>query len=125
MLGFMKKKKAEPKPADVKVNSFGEPLDKLVDDDLPWGWVTHYKDFIDKATEEYKYFLHAWFDVKKGDPQEERNALKSLLQYMDDVQKLSDQKGECFGFWCSDYLIGNQKTMCEERLAVIEKTLYK
>lgn len=123
MLGFLKKKKATPQAADVHVNSFGDPLDKLVDGELPWGWVTHYKDFIDKYTEEYNYFLYAWFDARKGSPKEERPALKSLLLYMDDVQKLCDQKGECFGFWCSDYLIGGQKKTCEDRLADLESNM--
>ena len=120
MLGFLKKKKAEPQPANAKVNSLGEPLDKLVDGDLPWGWVTHFKDFIDETTEEYNRFLYAWFDAKKTNPQEEQSALKSLLQYMEDVQKMCNQKGECHGFWCADYLIGSQKERCIERLKEIE-----
>ena len=119
MLGIFKKKVAA---SDVKVNSFGEPLYNLVDGDLPWGWVTHYSDFTKKIGEEFDYFRQAWFDAKAlGDPRKEMDALKSFLQYMDDVQKFCNQQGECFGFWCSDYLIGRQKRNCQAKLAEIEK----
>lgn len=106
------------------VNSFGDPLDKLVDGDLPWGWVTHYKDFIDKITAEYNYFRNEWYNAKLvGDPREERPALKSFVLYMHDVQQLCDKMGECFGFWCYDYLIGSQKETCEKRLADLEANM--
>lgn len=117
MLGFLKKKKAEPA---TKKNSFGEPLDKLVDGELPWGWITAHKDFTDGIEKEFAYFWNAWINARK-DPINERNALKSLLQYMDDVQRMCDQKGECFGFWCAEYLIGKQKERCASRLSDIEQ----
>lgn len=119
MFGLFKKK-ADKQPEDVRVNSLGKTMDKLEDGDLPWGWVTHYKDFTDKINEEYRYFLQCWWDAKGKEPKQEYAALKSLLQYMDDVQRLCDQKGECFAFWCSEYLIGKQKQKCEERLAKLE-----
>lgn len=111
MFDFLKKKKATPA---VNVNSFGE---------LPWGWNTANKDFTDKIGEEYSYFWKVWIDARNGEPSKEMNALKSLLQYMDDVQKMCDQKGECFGFWCSEYLIGKQKKTGTDRLADLETNM--
>lgn len=103
-MGLFKKKK---QPAPVQpVNSFNEPLDKLVDGDLPWGWVTYNKIFIDKIETEFNYFRESWVDARNSkDQKTEYAALKSFLLYMDDVQKLCDKKGECFSFWCSEYLI--------------------
>lgn len=118
MLNFLKKKAAAPA---VKVNSFGEPLDKLVDGELPWGWIVSNKDFTDKIEKEFSHFWQAWIDARHGDQRQEMNALKSLLQYMDDVQRMCDQKGECFGFWCAEYLIGKQKERCASRLSDIEQ----
>lgn len=106
------------------VNSFGSPLDKLVDGDLPWGWHTHNKDFVDKIREEYGYFNNELYTAKQeGEPHAVRNAMKSLLQYMDDVQQLCDQKGECFAFWCSEYLIGEGKTRYSGQLADLEANM--
>lgn len=118
MFDFLKKKKAAA-PA-IKVNSFSEPLDKLVDGDLPWGWVTANKDFTDKIRKEFSFFWNAWIDTRNGEPSKEMNALKSLLQYMDDVQRMCDHKGECFGFWCSNYLMGKEKIKAEKRMAELD-----
>ena len=120
MFGFLKKKNTAPQPENVKTNSLGEPLDKLVDGDLPWGWLYANKDFTDKITAEYRHFLQCWWEEIGKDPRRECAALKSLLQYMDDVQQLCDQKGECFAFWCTTDLIGLQKERCAERLAELE-----
>ena len=124
MFGFFKKKEADNHIKATGVNSFGEPLDKLVDGDLPWGWVAHYSDFTGKIGSEYEYFINQWYDAKANkSPIDEYGALKSFLMYMDDVQKLCDQKGECFGFWCSDYLIGNAKQYAEDRFADLEANM--
>lgn len=130
MIAYLKKQKpdiTEKEIAEVfsRLAAPADDLDHLDEDgDLPWGWVTHYKDFIDKTTAEYNHFSNEWFIAKlTGDPREELPALKSFVLYMHDVQRLCDQKGECFGFWCSDYLIGSQKSKCEERLADLETNM--
>lgn len=81
------------------VNSFNEPLDKLVDGDLPWGWITAHKDFTDKTQAEWGFFLQRWIESRKAHPTEQYGALKSLLMYLEDAQKLCHQKGECFAYW--------------------------
>lgn len=120
MFDFLKKKNAAPA---VKMNSFGESLDKLVDGELPWGWITAHKDFTDKIEKEFSYFWKAWIDARNGEPSKEMNALKSLLQYMDDVQQMCNQKGECFGFWCANYLMGKEKVKAEKRISELEATI--
>ena len=129
---FFKKKKQTP-PAHFtfvggldqnRVNSCGEPLDKLVDGDLPFGWVAHNKAFTDKLENELSYFNKQVRNAEDdGNPTARRNAMKSLLRYMEDVQKLCDDKGECFSFWCSDYLVGNYKIYIHEKLDALEKNM--
>ena len=34
---------------EQRYNSLGEPLDKLVNDDLPWGWIYANRDFTNPA----------------------------------------------------------------------------
>lgn len=93
-------------PKDDNHNTFGEPLDKLIDGDLPWGWVTHKKDFIEPIKKEYSYFLQSWLDARNGSPKELYSALKSFVFYMKDVEKLCKSKGECYEFWFTEYLTG-------------------
>ena len=102
------------------VNTFGESLDKLVDGDLPWGWIAHNREFTDRIENEFNSFRGKWVSARNTPA--EHDALKSLLQYMDDVQQLCDQKGECFGFWCSEILIGqNWKNKLEKQLSDMER----
>lgn len=129
-MGFLKntvKRKSNSSPSDnsnTEVNSFGEPLDKLVDGDLPWGWVTYNREFTDKIESEFRHFTKQWYDSNNGDPIKEYGSLKSLLLYIDDVQSLCDKKGECFGFWCSRILVGdNWKAELKDRLNYIESNI--
>lgn len=109
----------------AKLAAPADDLDHLDEDgELPWGWHTHNKAFVDKINEEYSHFNHELFTAKQeGDPQAVRNAMKSLLQYMDDVQQLCDRKGECFAFWCSEYLIGEGKARYSGQLADLEANM--
>lgn len=130
-MGFFKKKKQPPAATFAfagsldqnKVNACGESLDKLVNGDLPFGWVSHNKAFTDKMQSELTYFNRQVWDAEDdGNPIARRNTLKSLLQYMEDAQKLCDNKGECFSLWCSDYLMGeNQKKHTSDKLNALEK----
>lgn len=91
---------------DNHVNSLNEPLDKLVDGNLPWGWIAHNKEFTDKIQKEYSYFLKSWVDARTRSPNELYSALKSFVLYMEDVEKLCKSKGECFEFWFNEILTG-------------------
>lgn len=132
-MGFFKKKKQTPAVnftfagglEQNKVNSFGEALDKLVDGDLPFGWIAHNEAFTGKLGKELSYFnKQVWEAESDGNPIARRNALKSLVQYMEDVQTLCDSKGECFSLWCSDYLIGNNhKKYVHDKLNALEKNM--
>ena len=75
------------------------------DNNLPWGWITHNKEFTEKIGNEFSYFLNKWIDAKKKSPKELYSALKSFIMYMEDVQKLCREKGECFEFWFNNILI--------------------
>lgn len=106
------------------INSFNEPLDKLVDGDLPWGWIYQNKDFIDKISNEYSYFLHIWVNSRNDSPKQLYAALKSFVLYIEDVEELCKSKGECFEFWfykilCSKDYIATRK----QELYVLEANL--
>ncbi len=127
---FLKKKQKQPIPqpqdttsskvktTDYKNNSFGEPLDRLVDGDLPWGWIHHNEKFINEIKTEYSYSLNKWVNARNSSTQELYSALKSFVHYMEDVDKLCKSKGECFEFWFIEVLTG--KGYLEKRKAELQ-----
>ena len=38
--------------------------------ELPWGWYTHNKNFINQIQGEYSYFLDMWLEARKKSPRE-------------------------------------------------------
>lgn len=102
------KKGAISVPKDDNHNTFGESLDKLIDGDLPWGWVTHKKDFIEPIEKKYKHLLNLWVNAKNDSPQELYSALKDFVLYMEDIEKLCKSKGECYEFWFTEILTGKE-----------------
>lgn len=120
---------SEKEKADV-LTKIAEPaadlehLDK--DGELPWGWHTHHdRKFTDQIESKFNYLRTQWiFSRNSGSPQEECAALKSLLLYMDDAQRASDRKGECYSFWCSEYLINQEwKNKLQEQLKNLEENM--
>lgn len=93
-------------PKDDNHNTFGESLDKLVDGDLPWGWVVHKQDFTEPIEKKYKHLLNLWVNAKNDSPQELYSALKDFVLYMEDIEKLCKSKGECYEFWFTEILTG-------------------
>lgn len=93
-------------PKDNNHNTFADPLDKLIDGDLPFGWVYHHRTFTEPIEKEYKYFLNMWVDARNKTPKELYAALKSFILYMEDVEKICKEKGECFEFWFNEILTG-------------------
>ena len=98
------KNKTIKTPVDKSHNSFGEPLDKLVNGELPWGWVAAKRDFVEKIQNEFGVFLDNWIKNRGKNPRDEYASLKSLILYIKDVKKLCKSKGECYAFWCDEIL---------------------
>ena len=90
----------------------------LINGELPFGWVTRNKNFVDKLQKEYTYFMDCWLEAKVG-TKEKYGALKSFIMYLEDVEKLCKAKGECFEFWfyeilaSSDYIEKRKKELEE------------
>ena len=69
------------------------------DGELPFGWTYRNRDFVDKISSENTYFLNMWLESRKKSPEELYSALKSFVLFLEDVEKLCKEKGECFEFW--------------------------
>lgn len=67
--------------------------------ELPWGWLYHNKEFVDRIQTEHTHFLNNWIDARNKSPKELYPALKSFVLYLEDLEKLCKTKGECFEFW--------------------------
>lgn len=89
------------------------------DGELPWGWVYHNNEFTSKIKGEFTYFLNTWLDARKKTPKELHSALKSLIMYLEDAEKLCKSKGECFEYWFYQILISPD--YIDKRKAELEK----
>lgn len=100
------------KPTDENVLKVLEQVTKPDDDlehltpdgELPWMWHSVNKEILEQLNTEYSYFLNLWLDARKKSPKEQYSALKSFVIYLEDVQKLCKQKGECFEFYFNEVL---------------------
>lgn len=71
-------------------------------DELPFGWVTQNKTFVDKVQTDYDYFLKLWIDNRNGSPAEYYQALKSFVVFLKDTEKMCKKQGKCFETWFYD-----------------------
>lgn len=102
---FKKKDVVPPKERNTNEVFKTDDLTHLTSEgELPWGWHSHNKDFIEKINNEYTHFLNMWLDSKKQEPKKQYEALKSYLLYIEDVEKLCKSKGECFEVWFNELL---------------------
>ena len=106
LFGLFSKKK----PVVNEVHSKRDDLDHLTSSgDLPWGWVTAYKNFTDPISKEYAQFSKSHQKSEDKSPKEQYAALKSLVVYMNDVKKLCSSKGECFDLWRKELLFSDKE----------------
>lgn len=110
-------------PKDDNHNTFVDSLDHLDSDgDLPFGWTTHKQEFINPLETEFEQFRLNWVNSLNTNYDNEYSALKSFLIYINNCQKLCDSKGECYSFWCSEYLVGRKfKKRLEKDLKNLEE----
>lgn len=73
--------------------------------ELPWGWHSNTKEFTGKIQGEYSHFQHKWLESKNKSPKELYSALKSLIVYLEDTERVCKAKGECYEFWFYEILI--------------------
>jgi len=81
-------------PKNDNHNTFGEPLDKLVSGEIPWGWHAAKKDF-------YKPRDHKLADLsvrasKTDNIDEEIKLLKEFVDYFEEYKNECKLMGECF-----------------------------
>ena len=102
LFDLLKKKETPPK-API------EDLEHLTKEgELPFGWVYHNKNFVNKINNEYFFFLNNWLNSRNDEPKKQCEALKSFVLYLEDVEKLCKSKGECFEFWFYEILTSKE-----------------
>lgn len=105
-----------------KLAAPADDLDHLDEDgELPWGWHTANKDFTDEVQKKWREILNYWIESRKAPSAEQYAPLKALVDYLEDTQKLCQQKGECFVYWF-DGCIADQNYI-DKRKAELEHLL--
>lgn len=75
-------------------NSLNQPLDKLIDGKLPFGWVSHYRQFINPRDTKLTQLYITSRNCKNIDA--EIQTLKTFINYYYAYQRECKSKGECF-----------------------------
>ena len=92
----------------MRVNSAGENLDELdKDGNLPFGWVTYNKNYVDMIEKELDYFRKL-YDNANG-TKEKRDALKSYFTYLEDGKVHYNNLNVCVGKYFEDYICDSQE----------------
>lgn len=92
--------------------------------ELPFGWIYHNQDFVEKIHREFNYFLNAWINVRGKGGKQEYAALKSLILYVKDAEQLCAERGECFSKWFSDCIADHKYiSIREAELEEVQKTI--
>lgn len=92
-------------PMDI-VKSNGTEQERLTSDGkLPDGWEARNDEFTSQILSEYSYLNWLWIVFDDRDQQCEY--LRFLVNYMKDIMHLCDSLGECFSYWRSKKLFGD------------------
>lgn len=102
-----------PEPKDCDLNRLTK------EGELPWGWVLRNKEFIGNVGRSYFRFQQTWLESRNKSPKEFYWALKSLIVYLEDAERLCKKKGECYEFWFYEYLIS--RDYIEKRKAELKE----
>ena len=121
LFGKKNDKKNDDKQKVITKTNSNEKLEKLVDGELPWGWLYANKAFVDKIQNEYNYFLNNWITSKTKGVKEEYSSLKSFVLYIKDVRKLVYSMNECFVKWYDDIISADYLSTREKELKHIEE----
>lgn len=93
----------------------GQRIDRLdANGELPYGWHYANRNFTQKLESKYRQFSHAYYSAKRESKGvlAEYSALKSLVLYMEDTQRLCYSMGECFAKW-SSFSVADPSTIYE------------
>ena len=101
-MGFLDlfKKKVSLAESKQKLNSSGEPLDRLVDGELPWGWITAYADFYRPRDKKLLDLSTAAANAKSIDDEIAR--LKEFISFYYQYKNECISNGECYFKYFSD-----------------------
>ena len=87
--------------------------------ELPWGWHSSTKEFTEKIQYGFLHFQQTWLESRNKSPKEFYWALKSLIVYLEDAERLCKKKGECYEFWFYEHLIS--RDFIEKRKAELKE----
>lgn len=102
---FKKKPAKKEQTHYTKTNLSGEPLNKLVNGELPFGWITYSKSFIKPRDAKVGEYMQK-IDCSSIDS--EIKGLTQLLEYCNSYRKECAKKGECYLYYY-DWMYGKNE----------------
>ncbi len=95
-----------------KTNSVNQPLDCLVNGELPFGWVYHHKDYF-KPKDDHMTSLAVKISSTK-DNNQKLVLLQELIDYFYSYKAECDAKGECFAKYFDEMWMHCKNSKCDD-----------
>ena len=106
------------------VNSFNEPLDKLIDGDLPFGWVAYNKDIVQEIESEVSIYRAEISNAENS--QDKLDALNEYMKFVREGKKRYAEKGECISKYFDEFVCKSEETKGnKEKLKRLKEQLKK
>lgn len=109
---FFKRKKKDQKP----VNTFGQDLNKLIDGELPFGWVVKFKDYYQPKDSKMTELA---LSIKGKNGQERIAALQTLIKYFYSYKEECKLKGECFEKYFDNMWMHCHNSRCDDFIYIV------
>lgn len=107
-MGLFHSKKKSNK---IQSNTIAQPLDRLVNGELPFGWITYHKDYF-KPKNDIMVALAMNTQVKNQD--DRIQALQILINYFYSYKQECKEKGECFEKYFDDLWMHCKNSICND-----------
>ena len=99
-------------PKEPKTNSINQPLDHLIDGELPFGWIKYHQEYFKTKDDGMVELASKALHIK--DKNERIIALQKLIDYFYSYKAECDAKGECFAKFFDMQWMHCKNSRCED-----------
>lgn len=109
-MGLFSRKKKVDSPTTT-TNSLNQPLDQLINGELPFGWYAHHKHIVKPKDD---VLIELALKTQTSDKQKRIEALQNLIQYFYSYQAECQSMGECFAKYFDDMWMHCKNNRCND-----------
>lgn len=108
---FRKKKKLD-------TDTLGQPLDKLIDGELPFGWYSHNQDYLKPYEDELTRLASAIYSST-----DKKQSLLNYFEYLEKFKQDCKSKDECFEYYFAWMYENNKNSGIAEKQKMLDELM--